>query len=238
MLNNKQYGIQLRDAVTGKAIITAGGKVYVATADGAAKATLYDREGASLANPITPTRGYIEFWTGIAVESVDLYIMSPTGHFLVAKGVQASGPNEINVDTSQRYCSMVIPFAIADTTATTETATGFVIPAKAAVLPTPLLDVLTQDATETIDVGTDSGDSGDANGFLAAASVATAGIVKPTLASGGQTLGALLSADESGAGVLVPEPNISMVGKEVTYTLSAGSDTAAGFIHLPYLLAA
>lgn len=60
--------------------------------------------------------------------------------------------------------------------------------------------------TKTIDVGLLSSESGgDANGFLAGLSVASAGVVLPTLDSGGQTLGALLYIDESGAGGLEQE---------------------------------
>jgi hypothetical protein len=42
------------------------------------------------------------------------------------------------------------------------------------------LNVITVDATETVDVGT-MGTSNDPNGFLAAASLATAGIVRGSL---------------------------------------------------------
>lgn len=115
---------------------------------------------------------------------------------------------------------------------TTETQTAFTLPASA-IVHDVFLNVITVDATETVDVGT-AGTSNDPNGFLAAASLATAGLVKGTLASAGQTKGALLSVDESGAGVLVPEDCISAGGDPVTYTCSAGSDTAVFDIVIDY----
>ena len=115
---------------------------------------------------------------------------------------------------------------------TTETQTGFTFPT-VAICHSVKLNVITVDATETVDVGT-AGTSNDPNGFLAAASLATAGLVKGTLDSAGQTLGALLSVDESGAGVLVPEDSIAVGGDPVTYTCSAGSDTAVFDIIIDY----
>lgn len=118
--------------------------------------------------------------------------------------------------------------------ATSETESGIVLPDNAVVYDC-FINVVTVDATETVDVGTLSTDSGDADGFLDGVSLATAGLVKGTLASAGQTLGALLRVDESGGGVLVKEPDIASGGKAVTYTCSAGSDTAVFDIYVVYL---
>jgi len=234
----KKFSIQLEDHLTNEVIQDSGGVCYVATAGASAKvaiATSASGAAATSNNPIALTNGRVEFWTADTVDTVDLYMQAPGGQFVVAKSVSASGPNELFVDTNNRNQTMVIPFDIADTTAATETDTGFDEPASAIMLPMPSVRVTTVDATETIDVGTDSTDSGDANGYLATVSVATAVVAKGTLASGGQTIGALMSADESGAGVLVPEGHVSGE-KSITYTLTAGTDTAVGFIALPYLL--
>ncbi|MCC6775635.1 MAG: hypothetical protein IT537_03205 [Hyphomicrobiales bacterium] len=237
-MGNREWKIQLKDRATGESIISAGGKVYVAQAGDAAKQTLYDKDGVALSNPLTPTRGFINFFAVDTAESVDLYILAPGGEFAVRKTVKPSGPNEIEIDTDRRDHAFVIPAAITDTTAGTETSTGFVIPAKGMMLPRPLIDVLTIDATEDIDVGTLSTDSGDADGFIDSVSVATAGIAKATLVASGDTMGALFSVlDSANAGDDAPEGDVSMVGKQITYTFSAGSDTAEVFIHLPYYLA-
>lgn len=116
---------------------------------------------------------------------------------------------------------------------TAETTTGFTFPTTAIVLDV-YLNIITEDATETVDVGT-AGTSNDPNGFLAAASIATAGLVKGSLASGAQTKGALLYEDEDGAGALVPGVCITAGGDPVTYTCSAGSDTAVFDIIIVYL---
>lgn len=237
-MGNREFRIQLKDMATGEGIVTAGGKCYVAVTAFAHKSTLYDKDGAALANPITPTRGFINFFVADSIEKVDLYIQAPGGEFVVRKNVKPSGANEINVDTDRRIHSLVIPFAIADTTATTETSTGFIVPAKAAMLPSPFVDVLTLDSTEDIDVGTLASDSGDADGFIDGALLTTAGLVKASLVASADTFGALLSVlDSANAGDDAPEADVSMVGKTITYTLSSGTDTAAGFIHLPYYLA-
>lgn len=235
---NREWRIQLKDRATDETIITAGGKVYVAQAGDPTKQTIYDKDGAALSNPFTPTRGFINFFAPDTVESVDLFILAPGGEFLVRKTVKPSGPNEFKVDTDRRDQAFVIPASITDTTAATETATGFVIPAKGMMLPRPLVDVHTIDATEDIDVGTLSTDSGDADGFIDSVSVGTAGIAKATLLNSGDTFGALLSVqDSANAGDDAPEGDVTMVGKQITYTFSTGSDTAKVYIHLPYYLA-
>jgi len=222
----------------GAMIAAAGGLVMVCTAGSAVKASLTDVTGASVSNPVTLASGGAEFYVADSVDSVDLYIMAPGGQFVTHAGFVPGADSDIAVDVTNRTQVAKIPFSVTDQAGdATETDTGFDLPAKALVQATPGLDVTTADAAITIDVGTLSTNSGDANGFLAAASVATAGVVKGTLASGGQTIGALLSADESGAGVLVPESMVSD-GNYITYTLLTAADTAAGFILLPYILAA
>jgi hypothetical protein len=235
-----QFNFQLRDLLTGKAIIADGGKVYVAAAGLPAKLSLTDKNGAALSNPLSLTRGSATFFVADTVSAVDLFILAPGGQFVEVKNIDPSGPNDINVDTGRRFHSFVIPFSIADTAAAAETMTGFVIPAKAEVLPIGLgVDVKTLDAGQTIDVGTKASDSGDADGFIDGLSTAAAGFKKPTLLNSGDTVGALLSVqDSANAGDDAPEGDISMQGKEISYTLDAATDTADGYIHLPYYLAA
>lgn len=233
------FGIQLKDAFTGEAVVTAGGTVMVTAADDPAKATIYDNDstGAAKTNPMTPTRGFIEFAVADTVQSVDLYIKAPGGQFAVARGIKPSGPNEIAIDTSRTQQCMVIPFSMDDATANTEFDTGFDEPTNAVFMPDPFIRVVTLDATETINVGTATADSGDPDGFIAGVSVATAVVAKATVLNGSNTLGALFEVqDSANAGDLTHEGHVSG-GKSIAYTLSAGSDTAEGFIHLPYNLA-
>lgn len=237
-MGNREWRIQLKDALTGEAIITAGGVVYVAANGDAQKATLYTAAGASLANPITPTRGFINFFAADTVEKVDLYGMAPGGEAFVIKNVAPSGPNEIEIDTGRINHVLVVPFSIADTAAATETDTGFDTGTDKLWLPTPFIKVSTLDDTETIDVGTDGAGSNDPNGFIAAASVATAVVVPAVLLNGGITLGALfVNQDSANAGDGVPATFKDAANENITYTLTAGTDTAEGFIYLPYIIA-
>lgn len=72
--------------------------------------------------------------------------------------------------------------------------------------------------TKTIDVGISGGDE---DGLLDGISVATTGVKKGTLTSSGQTLGALLRADETGSSGFVPEPYVNASASTVCVT--AGS---------------
>lgn len=229
------FEIQMQDLHTETTIATVGGKVLVTAAGSAAKATLYNADTfQALSNPITPTRGKIRFATAESVMSVDLFGMAPGGQAFVRQDV-VPGTAEIFIEADRADQELVIPFSIADTTAATETDTGFDLPTGALVLPWVAVKVATADSTEDINVGLLSSESGgDADGFLVAASVGTAATVRGALA-GTDTLGALLKEDTNGSSVLVPASYVvGATAKSVTYTLSTGTDTAAGYIRIPY----
>lgn len=110
-----------------------------------------------------------------------------------------------------------------------ETGTGFVLPDAAVVLDV-FVHVLTAEATgatKTLDVGTDSVDSGDADGYIDGVNVASTGIKRPSLAFGAVTRGVLLKENTGDGTAPVPIPDVTMGGKEITYT--AGS---ADFVEL------
>lgn len=220
----REYRVQLKDAFTGLSIIDAGGVVHVAKAGSPDKETLYDKDAQALSNPITPTRGFINFFTLDTVDSVDLYIQAPGGQFVVYEGMTPGGPNEIAIDTSQKTWLMKIPYSVADQAGdATETDTGFNVPDPSFLLNRlhgAGLYVTAIDATETIDVGILSSESGgDANGLIAASSVGTAGLVIGTD-------GALFSTN-------APHKSDAVTGKSISYTLTTGADTGKGFILLP-----
>jgi hypothetical protein len=168
--------------------------------------------------------------------------MAPGGQFVVKTGVAPGEIQDVLIDTVSRNQVAIVPFAIGDTTATTETDTGFDFPLYSAVLPTPMIRVLTVDATETVDVGLLSSETaGDADGFGVTLSVATAGLVKATVLQGSNTMGALFEVqDSANAGDLTHEAHVvtGSNATSITYTLTAGTDTAEGFIILPYVLTA
>ena len=268
----KKFSIQLADHVTRSVIQTSGGFCYVATAGASSKiaiATTATGAAATSNNPIALTNGKIEFWTANTVTSVDLYVQCPGGEFLVAKTITPSGPNELYVDTNQKHQTYIIPFDIADTTAATETDTGFNLMQNAAVLPDGLgVHVVTVDATESMDVGLLASETGgDANGLIAVALTSAAGMVPAAVGynigsnsiywdqtggTGEHTYGAMMApastlaaaaegtdVDTEGQGFNILSPHVGDgTAESISYTLTAGTDTAIGFIVLPIQLPA
>lgn len=141
-----------------------------------------------------------------------------------AKTAATAAGDQITVDVDIHPVDMAALYGYgfrlwkARTTAPQAETDLFTLPAKAIVVKA-FVDVITPEATgtTTVDVGT-STVSNDPDGFLDGVDVSSAAIVKGTLASGGQTLGALLYADESGAGVLVPEEDVTSFGAVVSVT--------------------
>lgn len=115
---------------------------------------------------------------------------------------------------------------------TTETQTGFTLPTNA-IVKDVFLNVITVDATETVDVGT-QGTSNDPNGYLAAASLATAGLVFGSLLDGSVTRGELLFEITEATTAAARKPDITAGGDPISYTCSAGSDTAVFDIIIDY----
>jgi hypothetical protein len=224
----REYRMQLKDGSLGSAIIAAGGTCHVATAGSPDKATIYaDKDGTALANPLTPVRGFINFFTLDTVASVDLYIQAPGGQFVVVEGVVAGGPNEIHIATTKREQMYKIPFSIADAVANTEKDTGFDFPAKAIVLDRLhglSVNVTTLDASQNILFGILSTESGgDADGLSTNVSLTTA--VQKIAVNG-----ALFSTN-------APFMSDSITGKSISYTLDTSTDTGKGFIEIPVRLA-
>ena len=116
---------------------------------------------------------------------------------------------------------------------TSETQTAFTLPTNA-IVNDVFLNVITVDATETVDVGT-MGTSNDPDGYLVGASLATAGIVYGSLADGSVTRGALLYEITEATTAAARMPDITAGGDPVSYTCSAGSDTAVFDIIIDYV---
>jgi hypothetical protein len=222
----KRINFQLVD-LDDKSITATGGAVHVATAGSPAKATLTDKDGAALANPVSLSNGAAEFYVADSVSTVDLYIQAPAFQFIVKAGVVPASHN-FKVDLSERYQIYKIPFASADSVAATEKDTGFNLPTTGQVLP--LLGgagiTVTTAATagaKTIDVGTLTGETGaDPNGLLAAVSTAATGKVVGTN-------GALYVA-------AAPALTDAAAAKSISYTTGAADAGVAGFIVLPVIL--
>jgi hypothetical protein len=219
-----RYRFQLQDgslgAFAGPSITTAGGKATVTAAGSQARATLYNKDGSALANPISLTRGAGEFYTANTVTAVDLFILTGGAYSVNLWNVGPDALHEVPVDRSARTQCLVIPFSIADQLANaTERDTGIDLIAGMVMQPFPYVKVVTIDSGISIDVGTGEAvpaEGGDDNGFISAISLTSAALV-------GDTGSALLNAVEYIA------PAISL-----TWKLSTGADTGTGYIFLPY----
>lgn len=117
-----------------------------------------------------------------------------------------------------------------------ETDTGVTLPTGCLVTDVTL-NVTTAESTggtTTLDIGVDGSNQDSATGLASGLECGSATIVKPTLASGGQTVGALMSANEDGAGVLVPEP-LLVTDSDANVTITAGSADWAEFVGQIYV---
>jgi|GEM_PF-4637020 len=125
-----------------------------------------------------------------------------------------------NAGAAKRYAEANLTIVAA----ATANDTAIVLP-KGAIINAAYVVVATAEATgttKTVDIGISGGDE---DGILNGVSVAAIATVKGTLLSTGQTLGALMSVDEDGAGALVPEPYVCTAETTICYTL--GSDDFA-----------
>lgn len=234
----REYSFDLYDQ-NGVRITTAGGIAKVVAANAYSEVALLNEDGSALANPISLSNGSGEFRTADSVTSVDVYGQAPDGRGFVAKGISGTH-NVIKIDINSMHGALKIPFDIgedSDITANTEFDTGFDADTSLLFTPNPGVYVGEADATETIDVGTDGSGSNDPDGFMDGVAVSgTAGtFAKATLVNSGATLGVLMFVqDSANSGDDAPEGFVGD-GDNITMTLSAGSDTAAGIITLPYV---
>ena len=230
------------------------GKLMVLTEDTPDSPTVYtDQQGTTLTETagiavLTFTNGQVRFWTQNSVTAVDICGITADGRTFAMNSVTPSQQN-IQVNPLNSAQLLVIPFGASDNA---ETDTGLNLPSNCLITANDIkLRVTTTDATETIDVGILSSEAnGDANGFIAAASVATSGFVEllPQITGGTNIdyvstnyVGALLATSIAGADAVATvggfTPKVYRTdgtATSITYTGSAGSDTAAGYIYLSF----
>lgn len=237
------YQIEIRDKRTRQAI-TSGvyGFIY---SSAKTLATIYSNKAAgSKTNPITRTAfavdDMLDFWC--ASTSVDVFVNDDLGNSAFVSSVTPQDHTIfLDRDGVDKY------FVAAYAANTTETDTGLDFPYNSLVYDFAI-EVVTIDATETIDVGLLSSETaGDANGLLSLVPISTAGWVRPWAVTAGSSenyisavyWGALMGVggagtdavndfgQPGGTGHVVTPSN----AQSLTYTCSAGTDTAAGYIH-------
>ena len=239
------FDLQVYDRATGLAVNTTGGQL-IATATGAyARSTLYnpDSDYAAISgNVVSATRGKFRFAvvnTGLGSPALDVFGFAPGGHFFFVKNVKPASITDIWIDSNKLEQLAIVPFSMADATAATEKDTGLDFTTGMTIMPFTAVDVRTVDSGKTIDFGLLSSESGgDADGFVAAASVATAAVVQAKCAATA-TLGALLRETvvaDAGTASVRHSYTIGATAVSLTYTISSGSTTAAGYMRIPYTL--
>ena len=248
----REWYFTLVDAQTGESVDDDTAQLLVLTANAPTSPSIYsDNSGTSVSNPVRTPRtfsnGRVRFWTDRSVTSVDLVLMTAKKQAYFLEDVPYSR-HRLLVSAVDWSHTLVLPFGVSDNT---EVDTGIDLPG--AVLVTDAhLKVTTVDATETLDFGLLSSEAnGDADGFMLVQSVATAGFVTgyPVITNGTNIdfalhtsgYGAFLKQGLAGADAVASVGGVTRryyltdgVAKSVTYTGSAGSDTAAGYLILEY----
>lgn len=230
------------------------GKVMVLTEDTPDSPTIYtDENGTTLTEThgigvLTLTDGRVTFYTAASVTAVDLTGITADGRAIGLNSVNSS-LGRILIDTMDTFQTVAVPFGASDNA---ERDTGLDLPSNCIMTAFDVgLRVTSTDATETIDVGLLSSESGgDANGFITAASVANSGFVEllPQITGGANIdyvgtryVGDLLATSITGADAVATVGGFTSkryrtdgTAKSITYTGSAGSDTAAGYVYLSW----
>lgn len=236
-----------QDGISSDGLVTTACTVFVYQAGTKTLATLYkDGLRTSLANPITrsqfATDGMAKFYTAEA--TVDIYVNHSSG-FEVAEASVAPTRHTLVLNTAAITRHLVFPMIF--NSGGTEVDTGIDLPLDC-IVTDARVEVVTSDSSETVDIGLLSSETaGDADGFIAAVSVASTGypaLVTYTTGSNETYLsatkyGALLGSFVIGADVVGDAGNAVKQGhivtgsnaKSVSYTPSS-SDTFAGYGHL------
>lgn len=245
---DKQFALTVHDersgAVGSQGQLTSGVYVFVYDAGTKTLSTIYsDRKRTAKTNPISRT----QFATDTQVlfygpnSTYDIFLAHSDGS---VASYYAVTPLTHRLPLARSGSDKVLVFPMVFNSGGTETDTGLTLPLKSHVYDVAV-EVVTVDATETVDIGLlSSGTGGDADGFIAGLSVATAGFIKPyvyttgsnetyvSTAKFGVLMGPVLVGSDvdkdngapRGWGYVVDGSNTT----SVTYTPST-SDTFAGY---------
>lgn len=236
-----EYYLQLINGRTGMPINDDTGLYSVLTTGTGTPATIYSDDNgtavtytaALLANTITD--GIIRFWTLSSVTTVDICVVTASGHSVFISGLTIS-QHRILVDVESIRQLMVVPFCLTAAGSLTATASvwanGYSIPANTLVHDC-FLRVSTLGTLASLNIGI----SGTPTGYIIAATAAVTGYLFPleVLASATVTFsrGALL-ADITAQNVrkfpIYPAAT-AIVYNNITSTTLIG---AAGWIYIVY----
>lgn len=224
-------------------------KVLTANTDTAGTITRFgDDKATAVTNPVTAANfasatvcnAKVQFRS--TASTVDLIVVDTSGGFTTfVKGFSPYDHSIVIDETPNIMHHGMIWFSASDNTAT-DTGVDFL---PDTIIHDVIVEVVTVDATETISVGT----ADTAAGFRTGVSVATAGYIADTaVITGGSnidytpatTYGSLLATAITGSDAVATNGGITRLQHVVVtsgtdddlyYTGSAGSDTAAGYLH-------
>lgn len=248
----REWYFQLWDSQRKISIDDDSAQLLVLTANAPTSPSIYsDANGTAVSNPVRTPRtfsnGAVRFWTDMSVTSVDLSLLTAKGEAYFFEDV-AYSCHRLDVNPFQRDHVLVVPFGASDNA---ETDTGINLPANL-LIRDAFIKVTTIDATETLDVGILSSEAnGDADGFVLATSVGTSGYVNQFgVVTNGTNIdyvahtagkGAFLKQGIAGADAVTTVGGVQPryyvtdgTATSITYTGSAGSDTAAGYVIFLY----
>ena len=249
-----KYDIEVRDnrSLSGydqSGVITSGCHVIVYDAGTKTKSTIYaDENKTAKTNDITrsafATDTKIVFWS--TKSSHDIFIADDKGNNAFHASVTPV-MHVLPIDRSKSDKCLFFPMIF--NSGGTETDTGLDLPL-GAIVTDCAVEVVTTDATETVDIGLLASETnGDANGFAASVSVASAGIPQMLTATTGSNevywsatgygvlLGTLTAgtdaAGDVGTFTRLKHYVTGSNATSVTYTPSS-SDTFAGYGYIWY----
>lgn len=197
---------------------------------------------------LTFVNGRVSFYTAASVTALDLTGITADGRAIGMSAVNSS-VGRILIDPMQAAQTVAIPFGPSNNT---EVDTGLDLPANCLLTALDVsMKVVTIDATEDLSVGLLSSESGGkADGFIKNALVGTGGFVEllPQITNGTtidyvgtRYIGDLLATSITGADAVATVGGFTSkryrtdgVAKSISYTGSAGSDTAAGYVYLSW----
>lgn len=245
--------VSVSHAHGGKAIDDDSGQVWVCNQgrDPDSPTVYTDKEGTTLTETEgvamqTFTNGKVHFWTEQTVTALDVYWLTAKGEAGQMYNV-AQDQGFLPVNPGQGAYLLVVPFTGSDNV---EADTGADLAANLEIEDVQV-EVVTIDAGATVNIGILAAEAGgDANGFMNAVSVATAGFITndpATTAGGNETylsaspIGALLGTFLAGTdaatdvGTFVKRQHKSDgTAKSLSYTGSAADFSAEGFIRAKY----
>lgn len=182
------FDLQIYDT-TGRALPFAG-NFAVTPAGDFSRVALYDNNDALVSGASKAiVGGRVQFRTQESVGAVDIYGFTDKGYAFQLKNVSAGAIDRVIIDLNNLRQTLAIPLHFTDLgAAAAEYMSGFYLVKDAPVIHNGLgVYVAAIDATETLDMGTDSTSaSNDPDGFFAALSVGTLGFQFPQV---GYTVG-------------------------------------------------